>query len=172
MTVIEIKLHGAKAMGRVALIDADDYDLVSPYRWRVREKMRPEGHTWGPYAVTMMPAKFPGSTNYGMHSLITGWPLVDHVNGNGLDNRRENLRQATIAQNRHNSRPQAGSSSRFKGVCWDRGVRKWRAAIKVDGKQRYLGIYTSEEDAARAYDAAAREAFGEYAYLNFPAVAS
>jgi len=171
VTTLEIRLIGAKAAGRVTIIDADDYGLVIPHRWRIREKVRPEGHTWGPYAVTDLKTKVPGSTNFGMHSLITGWPLVDHANGNGLDNRRSNLRPATIAQNSQNRRPPVGGSSKFKGVCWNRVSQKWQAGIKINGKSHYLGLFAAEIDAANAYDEAALEAYGEYAYLNFPAVA-
>jgi hypothetical protein len=171
MSILEIRLYGAKAAGRVAIIDADDYDLVSPYRWRVRERLRPGGRIWGPYAVTSLPIKMPSAACYGMHQLITGWPLVDHVSGDGLYNRRSNLRPATVAQNSQNRRPYPGGSSRFKGVCWNSKSGKWQAGIKINRRSCHLGLFVSEEDAARAYDKAAREVFGEYAYLNFPEVA-
>jgi hypothetical protein len=158
-----VQLHGPKAAGRVALVDDDDYDLISGYRWRAWEAHRASGIIDGPYARASLKRNGHRVLLY-MHKLITGWPMTDHANGNGLDNQRSNLRPATRAQNSHNQRSQGGSSSRHKGVTWHRQVRKWQAAIKVDGKHRYLGCYESEEDAARAYEAAALEAWGEYAY--------
>jgi hypothetical protein len=171
MTSLKIPLTGKRAAGRVAIVDAGDYDLMSTHRWHVREKVRPAGNRWGPWAVTSARAEDGRLTTIAMHTMITGWALVDHVNTNGLDNRRVNLRPATIAQNRHNSRPNHGTSSHFKGVTWHKANGKWQAGIKIDGKNRYLGIFASEVEAARVYDAAALDAFGEFAYLNFPEVA-
>jgi hypothetical protein len=99
---------------------------------------------------------------------------VDHRDGDGLNNRRTNLRATTTAKNHFNMRARTTGTSRFKGVAWYKRGKKWRAMIS--GGQYYqkthvpkhLGYFTDEEDAARAYDAAAREYFGEFAALNFP----
>lgn len=162
-----IPLGGALAAGRVALVDDEDYELVSRHSWCVWVRRQP-GKNSGPYAVTGIPA---GGTfrNIRMHKLITGWPQTDHKDHDGLNNQRSNLRPATQSQNQGNQRPQAGRSSRYKGVGWLTGQRKWRAYIKIDGKSIHLGLFTSEEDAARAYDFAAIAAWGEFACLNFPA---
>ena len=104
--------------------------------------------------------------NLYMHSLITGFAEVDHWDGDGLNNRRSNLREVTHAQNMGNARKQYGCSSQYKGVYW--GGKKWQAQIGVNHGTRYLGRFVNEEDAARAYDAAALEAWGEFARLNFP----
>jgi hypothetical protein len=93
--------------------------------------------------------------------------LVDHRNGNGLDCTRGNLRTATRGQNQHNSGPRRGAS-RFKGVTWHRKAGKWLAQIMSDRVYRYLGLHATEQDAARAYDTAAKELHGEFARLNFP----
>jgi hypothetical protein len=105
-----------------------------------------------------------------LHSFLTGWSLVDHRNGNGLDNRRANLRPATLAQNAQNNAPMRGKASPYKGVALiaRRKSRPWLAQIKKDRKYFYLGYFGSQEDAARAYDAAAQRLFGEFAFLNFP----
>lgn len=91
---------------------------------------------------------------------------VDHINGDGLDNRRCNLRLVHQQQNQMNRRAQRGSS-RFKGVSWHSSHRKWRAQIRHNGSKLWLGAFGSEDDAARAYDAAALELFGPYARVNF-----
>jgi AP2 domain len=159
-----VPLYGAKAAGRVALVDDDDYDLVMRYRWYVHEQVkRPGRRSLGPYAVVTAPRLIL------MHRLITGYARTDHINHDTLDNRRANLRAATHVQNMRNQRPWVKASSRFKGVTWDRSHSKWRARIWVGDKCHHLGRFTSEEEAARAYDEAARELFGEYAYLNFTA---
>lgn len=92
--------------------------------------------------------------------------VVDHKNHNTLDNRRSNLRIATSRQNSYNKAKSNGKSSLFKGVCRRRS--KWRARIFVDNKQISLGDFVDEVSAARAYDAAARRIFGEFAAVNFP----
>jgi hypothetical protein len=92
---------------------------------------------------------------------------VDHMNGNGLDNRRENLRLCTRAQNRMNSVKRIGKSSTFKGVYWHKNCRKWRASLKLDGKEIHIGYFNTELEAAEAYDEKALELFGEFAKPNF-----
>jgi len=165
--VIAISLLGKKAAGRLVLIDDADYDLAARYRWYVWEVQRRDGRVDGPYAMATM-QRDGRRANVFMHKLITGWPVTDHANGDGLDNRRSNLRPATNAQNNHNQRPQAGHSSQYKGVTWHKQCRKWQAVIRTGGKGRYLGVFVSEEDAAAAYAAAALDIQGEYAYSARP----
>lgn len=94
---------------------------------------------------------------------------VDHANGDGLDNRRENLRRATSAQNARNAHKRAQCTSQYKGVNWDANGRlSWRARIRVDRKLIHIGRFATEEEAARAYDEAARRLHGEFARVNFP----
>ena len=143
--------------GKVAIVDRADLPLLEDRQWRATCI---GGKYW--YAA---------SGRVFMHRLILGVPkgiVVDHVNHNSLDNRRENLRPATTAQNIANQRHKRGGSSKYKGVCWNKQRGYWIAQIKVNWKAVYLGLFDSEEDAARAYDVAAIEAFGEFAYLNFP----
>jgi hypothetical protein len=99
--------------------------------------------------------------------------LVDHINGNGLDCRRENLRLCTAKENAHNRKPWAKAKiSKFKGVTRYHPRRPgWDAQICSDGKVLYLGHFATEEEAARAYDSAARDAFGDFALLNFQVAA-
>ena len=100
-----------------------------------------------------------------MHALITGFPETDHVNGNSLDNRRVNLREATRSQNNWNRGKQLGSS-RFKGITWDKRDKNWKAQIQVNYKRISIGRFTDEIEAAKAYDKAAMEHFGEFARTN------
>jgi hypothetical protein len=95
---------------------------------------------------------------------------VDHINTNSLDNRLANLRTATKQQNQFNrlQKKTAAIHSQYKGVCWKGDARKWQASATLDGKKNYLGIFTYEADAARAYDEFAKKYHGEYAILNFP----
>lgn len=163
---VEVPLGGRKAAGRVALVDDADWSLVSRYRWHV---MNTEPGKGGPYAATSVyrPGRNPRVVK--MHILITGQRGLDHANGNGLDNRRANLRPATNSQNGANRGPNRNSTSGFKGVTPDPSPTKpWRAQINHGGRVRTLGRYNTPEDAARAYDAAARKAWPGFARTNFP----
>ena len=93
----------------------------------------------------------------------------DHIDGNGLNNLRSNLRLATICQNRKNSAKKDKScSSHFKGVCWCKREKKWEASIQSDNVRYNLGYYQIEEDAAKVYDSSAKKLHGKFARLNFP----
>jgi len=106
---------------------------------------------------------------------VLGRPLlrsecVDHVNGNGLDNRRANLRLASHSENMRNRRPAPGRTSRFLGVWYRRSRDCWVAQIRHDGSQVWLGSFASEDEAARAYDEAAQRLHGQFARLNLATV--
>jgi hypothetical protein len=96
------------------------------------------------------------------------WPadMLDHVNGDILDNSIENLRECTRSQNSMNSM-RAHGASKCKGVAWSAQHGKWRAYITKDKKRKHLGLYDNERDAAQAYDAAALNEFGQFARPNF-----
>ena len=161
-----IPLAGKKAAGRVALVDDEDYDLVMAYVWYCNEG---RGYNHGPYAIASVRLPDGRRSMIFMHKLLTGWPRTDHANHDGLDNQRRNLRPATSSQNQANRhRTRSSGTSQFKGVYWDRRDSWWIARIMINRRHHVLGYFRAEEDAARAYDAAALEAWGEYAYLNFP----
>lgn len=105
-----------------------------------------------------------------LHRLLLNPPdgvQVDHVNRDGLDNRRANLRTCTQSQNMANSPPQPGCSSEFKGIYWNKTKSKWRARGRdLDGKKRHLGYFVDELEAARSYDVHAATTWGEFAWLN------
>ncbi len=138
-----------------ALVDAEDYEGLTEYKWYAAFGLR--GRVYAKRSTR------PGPVS--MHRLIMNPPkgmVVDHINGNGLDNRRCNLRLCTMQENAWNRRPRVEkTSSRFKGVypCGD----KWLAQV---GRQR-LGLFDDEVEAAKARDRKARELHGEHAWLNF-----
>lgn len=146
-----------------AIVDDADYDRLSELDWYVL--LADPAHI---YARCKRQGK-----NVLMHRLILGTEagiVVDHIDGNGLNNRRSNLREATHQQNSVNSKkPQTGTAtSKYKGVYFYRRLGKWCAQIKVSDAGNYLGLYDTQEAAARAYDAKSLELFGEFARLNFP----
>jgi len=106
-----------------------------------------------------------------MHRQIMNCPMdmvIDHINHNGLDNRRANLRLATRQQNSWNIKKRPGKkSSQFKGVSFCKRDKRWEAYIIYGKKHIFIGRYDDEETAARAYDTKAKELFGEFAYPNF-----
>jgi hypothetical protein len=152
--------------GKFAIVDQPDYELLSQYNWILeKDEIRF-------YAKRRRLASDLGRTGsrIKMHRQIMDFPaglLVDHINHNGLDNRRANLRLVTAAQNVWNTKKQRRlCASRYKGVTLHKG--QWRAVIYRRKKQIHLGYFSDEQAAARAYDAKAKELFGEYACLNFP----
>lgn len=153
--------------GKVALIDEGDAPLVLPYRWHRRYS--PREHTDYAGRSILLPNGKPHLVF--MHSVIL-LPIpglvVDHRNGDGLDNRRENLRYATTSQNGGNRRIGANNTSGYRGVDYRKRRLRWRARIAFEGERIELGHFGSPEEAARAYDLAARRLFGEFARLNMP----
>lgn len=150
--------------GRVAVVDADDAALLSQWKW---------SYTDTGYAVRFQRiGRADGrrrKVTIRMHRFILGAPReleVDHINGDRLDNRRANLRLVTDAQQRQNEGVCRGGSSLFKGVTRSKERGRWEAQIKHQRRRIYLGRFRDEVEAARAYDAAARELFGEFARLN------
>jgi hypothetical protein len=145
------------------LVDDEDTGLISKYSWRIAKK---DG------LVQYAKCTINGYDTLLMHRLIMDaqpGELVDHINGNGLDNRRANLRRATPAEQQYNKRVQkkrATIHSQFKGVSWVVASQKWKAQIHKDYRSIHLGTFDTEEDAAMAYDKAATELFGEFARTN------
>lgn len=144
--------------GQTALIDDEDAELVARYNWIAVHRKNlwyGQGSAKGEKVL--------------MHRLVMGFPegqVVDHRNGIGTDNRKENLRVTTQAQNGRNRRANANSSSGFVGVSWSKDRHRWLACIKVDGKTKNLGRFKTETEAAQAYNTAAKAAFGEFAGIN------
>lgn len=102
------------------------------------------------------------------------WPPspIDHRDRDKQNNRGENLRLASKSQNAANSKKQAGRSSKYRGVCWQKSAGKWTAGVYLNGKRKHLGLFNCEEDAARAYDRAASEIHGDFHSPNIEAAAA
>ncbi|MCD4832045.1 MAG: hypothetical protein K8R02_09650 [Anaerohalosphaeraceae bacterium] len=147
-----------------AFVDPEDYIALSHCRWQLK-KTKQTG-----YAVRGISVGGVKKTIY-MHREIMrprGDLLIDHVNHNGLDNRKSNLRLATYAQNNWNSSKKKPRGSRFRGVKMQKGTKKWRAVICHNKKAMHLGYFDRDVDAARAYDKAAKKLRGDFAILNLP----
>lgn len=153
--VVRIPISG----GLHTTIDDGDAPLIAGHAW---QKV-PSGKST--YAATTIAGR-----RVFMHRLLLGLPpgdprQGDHWNGDGLDNRRQNLRAVTRSQNQANARRKDG---RFKGAFFDKRGGLWMARLRYEGRAYYLGRHPTAEDAARAYDAKAREVMGPHARLNFP----
>lgn len=152
----------ALTFDRFAIVDAHDFQRLVRFKWtacRVGRKFyaRRNEHRTGiwMHREIMQPPK-------GM--------VVDHVNGNGVDNSRANQRVCTPAENGHNSRPH-GRSSRFKGVSYNEFLNLWQAGICINRQTKTIGYFDDEIEAAKAYDREALRRFGPFAWLNFPEIA-
>ena len=162
----KIFLNGNNPDGIYTVIDTEDYFKVEDYSWTAT--------TWK--HLTYVKTNFRLFNSYRvtkkLHQLIlpvSEGKEVDHKNGNGLDNRKDNLREATPTQNSQNSKKQNNKShSQYKGVFWAKDRNKWRAGISFNEKYTILGTFTDEIEAAKAYDKKAKELHGEFARLNFP----
>jgi len=148
--------------GRVTLVDDEDYDHLSQFRWYQ--------HHSG-YAVrSIYPNGRCKAKQVSMHSLLIDRPegmVIDHIDGNTLNNQKTNLRVCTKRQNTFNSSMQCNNTSGFKGVALiHMKTPKWLASIKYEGKTYRIGCFTDKLDAARAYNKAAKEYFGDFARLN------
>lgn len=143
-----------------ALVDEDDYARVMEHSWYLNGRG---------YAITSL---YSPKRTISLHRFVIQAKQgeeVDHQNGNKLDCRKSNLRVASRGQNIHNrGKRRDGQASQYKGVRKHRQCERWEANIGINGRRKYLGLYKTEEQAAKAYDAAARQAYGEFAHLNFP----
>lgn len=154
--------------GLIALVDDEDADLAA-LCWAARKKKKHQ-QTW--YVARTLNRR----SQY-LHREILArvlgrplekWEQADHINNNGLDNRRANLRTATQKQNSANQRRTKRNKSGFKGVTLCKRLGKWLAMVRIDGRNKNLGRFSNIIDAAITYDRAAYAVFGEFANVNYP----
>ncbi len=148
--------------GKFAIVDPEDYNRLNKFKWRISSARL----TYYAQRAQKVNGKW---TSVMMHRQVIDVPddmVVDHINHNGLDNRKANLRPATPAQNCWNTRFKKGAG-RFRGVVWNKKRKKWRVQISRGNKNIYTRFFDDEIEAAKAYDQAAKKYHGEFAVLNF-----
>jgi hypothetical protein len=157
--------------GKFAIVDADDFDRVSQFKWCYNKNGKYPGYAERKQHIGMKDGK-QIQKRISMHRFIMGVEdskvHVDHMNHDTLDNRKSNLRLCTNAENGRNRKIQKGGSSKYKGVCKRRNnrVKAFEASIKFNKKTINLGMFATELEAAIAYNKAALHYFGEFALLN------
>ena len=149
--------------GKFAFVDDDIFEIVNKYKWHVVKR---------------------GKNNYASRTCLEGKKkiiymhrfilditnpkeIVDHVDGNGLNNIKKNIRICNTFENARNSRSRENKSSIYKGVHFNKKSNKWRAMICINNKSMHLGMFDNEEDAGKKYDEVAKINYGEFAKLNF-----
>jgi hypothetical protein len=155
------------SQGKIALVDDDDFEKVSAYKWYAAKLTN---KIW--YAQRNVIDENTGKKKIQMlHRFIMQEFRklhIDHINNDGLDCRKSNLRVATASQNGMNRGPSIDNLSGFKGVGWNGKSKRWEARLFTGNRNLFLGSFSCAEDAARAYDKKARIVHGEFAYFNFP----
>jgi len=158
MKQIELSKQGKYKGKYFAIVDDENFNKLNQFRWKVEQKNKKPNNV---YAV---------ADGMRMHRIIINAPQgvdVDHKNGNGLDNRKKNLRLCTLTENQANSKKRKNTSSKYKGVHWNKNRNKWQVQISFQNKHFLIGRFTSEIEAAKIYDIKAKELFGEFARTNF-----
>lgn len=164
MKEIKLSKKGKHAGKYVALVDDEDYERVNQYNWNVSIT---NNTNYVQRASQRDPITKKQKTIH-LHSFILGNKpgfIIDHKDRNGLNNQKYNLRFATYSENNKNSK--SCGSSNYLGVCWYNARNKWIAHITINGKNKYLGVFKNEIDAAKVYDNAAKIHHKEFANLNF-----
>lgn len=142
-----------------AFVDEDDYEKLNQYRWHTDNKG---------YVVRRVRKNGKKLVIY-MHRIVANTPdglVTDHINGLVTDNRKENLRVCTDAENKRNRGRSRANKTEFKGAYWQKQIGRWYSRIQLDGKSIYLGTFSTAQEAAQAYNEAAKKYHGEFAYAN------
>lgn len=161
----EIRINSKKHGKKVVFVDDEDYKFLKQFNWHVIKCC----NTF--YAIVDAPQKKGVKrATIRMHRLILGLNdpkiMTDHIDHNGLNNQKINLRKSTNSQNLRNRLPDRNSSSKYLGVSWDKKRNRWQMQIKGNGFKKYSKRFNKETDAALAYNKKAAEIYGEFACLN------
>ena len=154
MKKIKLSQQGKNKGRFFAIVDEEDFEYLNQWRWSYNARG---------YAVR-------GKDLLPLHRFLLQPPdnrMVDHINGNGLDNRKENLRICESKDNQRNQRKQQGTKSKYKGAYWHNQNKCWMAGITFESKFIFLGLFKTEHQAALCYDLWAADLFGKFARLNF-----
>lgn len=152
----KIPLSGFRGKGLFTLVDDKDYEEFNKWKWKLDK------------SGCATRSKYKNSL-YRLHREIMNCSkgmVVDHINGDRLDNRRENLRICTYQQNSFNSKKHYGSTSKYKGVSYKKDHKRWMACIYLNRKFKHIGYYNTEDEAAMAWNKVAKQYHGEFAKLN------
>jgi len=154
------------SQGKYAIVDPDDYERLNKHKWYAGK------HSNLFYAMRgQWSGKLKKRLTIMMHRVVIDVPegmVIDHINHNGLDNRKANLRIATQADNSRNARHTKRGTSSYRGVWYNKKKNRWRAMIGINNKRKHIGYFHNEIDAAKAYDEAAKRYHKDFAVLNFP----
>lgn len=140
----------------LVMVDDEDYETLSKFNWVSMKELTIYSHTTDKGRILI-------------HRYIMNCPEnleVDHIDGNRLNNQKSNLRIVNSSQNKMNRGPRKDCKSGYKGVTWNNKNCNWNARIMANGRYKHLGCFQSKEEAAKAYNDAAKIYFGEYAWLN------
>ena len=146
--------------GGMVFVDDEDFEILNSHRWYCRKGGNKfyAGRANGKRGIFLMHRVILNVTDPNV--------FVDHIDGDGLNNQRSNLRIATKMQNAYNMGSNKNTSSRFKGVCWKKKNKVWTAQISANKITKHIGCYKSEIEAAIAYNEASKKLHGEFALLN------
>ena len=159
----EIQLSQGRNCGNkgkyVALVDDEDFENINKHKWNVMKR--------GKTLYTQRHITVDGKrTTIGIHNAVLNGKWIDHIDHDGLNNTRSNLRFCTRSENNMNQRKKNNCTSIYKGVYFSKNEKKWKSTIAINGKNVHLGYFVSETEAAKAYNAKAIELFCEFANLN------
>ena len=149
--------------GYFAIVDDEDFEKVNAYKWYCMTRRH---HKYAAKSFRVNGVKTVLQMHRFVLNLFDSSKMIDHINGNGLDNRKENIRICTASDNAKNKILPASNKSGFKGVCWHKRDKKFYAQIKVNNKMQYLGVFDCPIEAAKAYNIGALKHHGQFARLN------